>query len=179
MDKTTLGLGVDETVDGFKSGVILSCNVGTQRASAIKSSDLNDNIASAPIPGFKEGVPAPPLVAGQSLGIGKYAQDPEASFDFIKYFYSAENQKKWLKANVMTVRTAIYDDEEIKALSNYDELQAWSNYAATGSVVFYPEDYTELSINLVKAAQMVIFQGADAKAELDEVVNWYNEKNGK
>ena len=81
MDKTVLSLGVDDVVDAFKAGTVLSCNAGTQRAAAIRASELNDHIVSAPILGF-DGEASPAVVAGQSLGIGKYCENPEAAFDF-------------------------------------------------------------------------------------------------
>lgn len=178
MDNSTLSLGVDEVVDAFKAGSILSCNAGTQRAAAIRASELNDNIKSAPILGFEDGTPSPAVVAGQSLGIGKYCENPEAAFDFIKTFYSKENQVKWLKANVLPAVSSAYEDEEIKALSNYDELLGWNEYAKDGQVEFFPADYSELSVKLAQAAQNVVFNGADAKTELDTVADWYNQNNG-
>ena len=177
MDKTVLSLGVDDVVDAFKAGTVLSCNAGTQRAAAIRASELNDHIVSAPILGF-DGEASPAVVAGQSLGIGKYCENPEAAFDFVKTFYTKENQIKWLKANVLPVLSGVYDDEEIKELENYEELKMWNEYASTGKVQFYPEDYTELSVKLVQTAQNIIFNGADARTELDSVAAWYNEKNG-
>lgn len=178
MDNSTLSLGVDDVVDAFKAGTILSCNAGTQRAAAIRASELNENIVSAPILGFEGGEPSPAVVAGQSLGIGKYCRNPEAAFDFIKTFYSKENQIKWLKANVLPVLSSVYEEDEIKAMDNYEELKMWNEYASTGSVEFYPEDYSELSVRLAQAAQNVVFNGADAATELDTVAKWYNEKNG-
>lgn len=178
MDNSVLSLGVDEVIDAFKAGTILSCNAGTQRAAAIRSSELNEHIKSAPILGFEDGEPSPALVAGQSLGVGKYCKNPEAAFDFIKTFYSTENQVKWLKANVLPAVSTVFDDEEIKAMDSYDEWVSWNEYASEGQVEFYPEDYTELSVKLVQAASNVIFNGADAQTELDSVANWYNEKNG-
>lgn len=177
MNNTTLSLTVDDIIDAFKAGTILSVNAGTQRAAAIRQSQYNANIKSSPILGFTSGTPSPALVAGQSLGIGKYAKNPEASFDFIKTFYTEENQVKWLKANVLPVRASVYENAEIKALSNYEELKSWNAYASTGAVEFYPEDYSELSVKLVKAAQEVVFNKADARAKLDEVAAWYNGKN--
>lgn len=55
-------------------------------------------------------------------------------------------------------------------------MQMWSEYAKTGEITFYPADYTELCTKLVKAVQNVVFQDADAKTELDEVAEWYNNK---
>lgn len=177
MDKTVLSMSVDEIVDAFKAGTILSCNAGTQRAAAIRSSELTGNIKSAPILGFESGKPSPAIIAGQSLGIGKHCKNLEAAFDFIKTFYTQENQVKWLKANVLPAVSTAYEDESIKALANYDEIKSWNAYAADGKVQFYPEDYSELSVKLVQAAQNAVFNGADPKASLDEVANWYNSKH--
>jgi ABC-type glycerol-3-phosphate transport system substrate-binding protein len=176
MSNASLSLVVDDIIDGFKAGTIYSMNAGTQRAAAIRQSSLNAQIKSAPIPGFEVGTPAPALVAGQTLGIGKYAKDPAMAFDFIKYFYSVENQTKWLKANVLPARADVYNDSDIKQLPNYNELKMWNEYAATGSVAFYPADYTEMAVRLAKAAQEVVFRNTSAKQALDEVANWYNNK---
>lgn len=64
----------------------------------------------------------------------------------------------------------------VKENEMYDSMQMWSEYAKTGEITFYPADYTELCIKLVKAVQNVVFQDADAKTELDEVAEWYNNK---
>lgn len=177
MDQTVLSLTVDDVVDAFKAGTILSCNAGTQRAASIRASELTGSIASAPIVGFQDGAPSPAVVAGQTLGIGKYCKNPDAAFDFIKTFYTKENQVKWLKANVLPALSTAYDDADIQAMENYGELKSWNEYSAQGKIEFYPADYGELSVKLVQAAQNVVFHGADPKAELDAAAQWYNEKN--
>lgn len=174
MDKSVLNLAYDDVVDGFKSGTIYAMNAGTQRAAAIKSSDLAPDFASAPMPGVNGAAPA--FVAGQTLAIGSQAQDPEMAFDFIRYFYSVENQKKWMSAKCMTVRTDVFDDPEIQAMDDYEEMKMWSEYATTGNMTFFPADYTELEVKIAQAVQSVVFQGADAQAALDEVAQWYNNK---
>ncbi|WP_320127621.1 sugar ABC transporter substrate-binding protein [uncultured Sphaerochaeta sp.] len=177
MNNTTMSMVYDDLVDGYKSGTIYAGDIGTQRSSTIRTSSLVDKFASAPIPGMTSSAPAPAYVAGQTLAIGKFAQDPEMAFDFIKYFYTTENQTKWVKANILPVRTSVYDDPEIKAMPMYDSMQMWSNYAKTGSIVFFPADYSELSSKLAQAVQKVVFKGADAKQQLDEVASWYNSKS--
>lgn len=176
MDSSVLNMAYDDIVDGFKAGSLYAMNAGTQRAAAIKTSSLVDNIASAPIPGINSGDVAPAFVAGQTLAIGSQAQDPDMAWDFIQYFYSVENQKKWISANCMPIRTNVYEDAEIKAMDTYDEMVMWSEYAKTGTMTFYPADYTELEIKICQAVQRVVFQGADAKSELDQVAEWYNNK---
>ena len=175
MDQTVMNMAYDDIVDGFKSGTVLGMNAGTQRAATIMTSDLSDNFASCPMPGA-DGEEAPAYVAGQTLAIGQYAEDPDMSFDFIKFFLSEENQVKWVGANCLPVRTGVYDDESVKENSMYDSMTMWSEYAKTGEITFYPADYTELCTNLVRAVQNVVFNGADAQEELDAVAEWYNTK---
>lgn len=175
MDQTAMSMTYDDVVDGFKGGTILAMNAGTQRAATIKSSDLAANFASAPIPGF-DGNPAPAFVAGQQVAIGKYAQNPDMSFDFIRYYLSAENQEKWINANVLPVRAAAYESEAVKSMPNYDEMIMWSDYAKTGKMEFFPADYPEMSFKLGEAVQNILYQGADTQAKLNEVADWYNNK---
>ena len=108
-----------------------------------------------------------------------YLFEHEAIYKSKITFYTKENQVKWLKANVLPAVKTAYDDPEIKSMSNYKELVSWNEYASKGKVEFYPADYSELSVKLVQAAQNVVFNGADKKKELDNVANWYNEKNQK
>lgn len=176
MDQTTMNMAYDDVVDAFKSGTVDAVNAGTQRAATIMTSNYAEDFASCPIPGEKEGESAPAYVAGQTLAIGKYAQDPEMAMDFIKFYLSEENQIQWVSANCMPVRTGVFDDESVKENEMYDSMQMWSEYAKTGEITFYPADYTELCTKLVKAVQNVVFQDADAKTELDEVAEWYNNK---
>lgn len=176
MDSTTMNMTYDDIVDGFKGGTIAAMDAGTQRASAIRTSEYTDKIASAPIPGPTADAPAPAFVAGQTLAIGKYAQNPEMAFDFISFYLSKENAKKWIGANVMPIRTDVYDDDDVKALPSYDELIMWGEYAKTGKITFFPADYTELEVKLAQAVQTVVFMGADAQTALNEVADWYNNK---
>lgn len=176
MNNTAMSMVYDDLVDAYKAGTVYAGNVATQRSASIRSSNLASKFASAPMPGVNASAPAPAYVAGQTLAIGKYAKDPEMSFDFIKYFYSVENQTKWTKANCLPVRTNVYNNNEIKTMSAYGDMQMWGDYAKTGQIVFFPADYTELSARMAQAVQKVVFQGADPKAQLDEVANWYNNK---
>jgi multiple sugar transport system substrate-binding protein len=176
MNNTAMSMVYDDLVDGYKSGTIYAGDVATQRASAIRKSNLVNKFACAPVPGVTAAAPAPAYVAGQTLAIGKYAQNPEMSFDFIRNFYTIANQTRWVKANCLPVRTDVYKDPEIQKMPAYKDMQMWSSYAKTGSIVFFPADYSELSSRLAQAVQKVVFQGSDAKTQLDEVARWYNAK---
>lgn len=174
MDGSVLNMAYDDVVDAFKSGTVYSMDAGTQRASTIKSSDLAGSFSSAPIAGVDGAAPA--FVAGQTLAIGSQAKDPDMAWDFIRYFYSVENQKKWMSAKCMTIRTDVFDDPEIQAMDDYEEMKMWSEYATTGNMTFFPADYSELEVKIAQAVQSVVFQGADAQAALDSAADWYNNK---
>lgn len=176
MDSSVMNMTYDDIVDGFKAGTLYAMNAGTQRAATINSSDLSANYASAPIPGITADAVAPAFVAGQTLGIGSQAKDPDMAWDFIQYFYSVENQKKWMNANCMPIRTDVYEDEEVKAMDSYDDMVMWSEYAKTGNMTFYPADYTELEVKICQAVQRAVFQNADPMTVLTEVADWYNAK---
>lgn len=176
MDSSVLNMAYDDAVDGFKAGSLYGINAGTQRSATIKSSELASNFSSAPIPGVTADAVAPAFVAGQTLAIGSQAEDPAMAWDFIQYFYTVENQKKWLGADCMPVRGAVYDDPEVQAMDGYEEMAMWSDYATTGTMTFFPADYTELEVKICQAVQKVVFQNADAKTELDAVADWYNNK---
>lgn len=174
LDQSVMNMAYDDIVDAFKSGTVIGMNAGTQRAATIMTSDFSEHFASAAMPG-KEGA-APAYVAGQTLAIGQYAENPDMAFDFIKFFLSEDNQVKWVSANCLPVRTGVYEDESVKGNAMYDSMQNWSEYAKTGEITFYPADYTELCVKLVQAVQSVVFNGADAQTELDSVAEWYNNK---
>lgn len=174
LDQSVMNMAYDDIVDAFKSGTVLGMNAGTQRAATIMTSDLSEHFASAAMPGKEEAAPA--YVAGQTLAIGQYAEDPDMAFDFIKFFLSEENQVKWVSANCLPVRTGVYEDDSVKENAMYESMQSWSEYAKTGEITFYPADYTELCVKLVQAVQSVVFNGADAQTELDSVAEWYNNK---
>lgn len=176
MDSSTLNMTYDDVVDGFKAGSLYAVNAATQRAAAIKTSELAANFTSAPIPGEAEGSKAPAFVAGQTLGIGSQCEDPAMAWDFIQHFYSVENQKKWIGANVMPIRTDVYEDPEIQKMDGYEEMLMWGEYATTGAMTFYPADYTELEVRIAQAVQLCVFQGADPMTELTAVADWYNSK---
>ena len=98
------------------------------------------------------------------------------AMDFIKFYLSEENQVQWVSANCLLVRTGVFDDESVKENVMYDSMQMWSEYAKTGELHFIRRTTQNLYKILVKAVQNVVFQDADAKTELDEVAEWYNNK---
>jgi len=76
----------------------------------------------------------------------------------------------------MPVLSSAYEDPAVKELATYDEMISWKEEASkSGQIVFYPEDYAKLSVELAKAAQQMVFQNAPVKETLDKVAAQYNQ----
>lgn len=175
MNNQTISMTADDITSGLKAGNIATAVSGTMRASAIRGSEVGQNILTTPMPPFEKGQPAPTMVAGQTLAIGANTKHPDQAWEFIKYYLSKESQIKWAEAGVMPVLSSAYEDAAVTALPNYEELLRWKQEASeSGQIVFYPADYTLLSTDLAKAAQRIIFQNAPAKETLDAVAGNYN-----
>lgn len=177
----TLSLGSDEVISGVKAGTIAMAIEGSFRVSAARSGDgIGENLQTVPIPSDKDGIPLPTPVAGQTLAIGANASDPDAAFDFIKFYSSAASQEKFAAAGVLPVLSSVYESEAVTSLDNADELQMWLDYVRDyGRPNPISANFNELSDSLVTGAQEVVFQGGDAVQVLNDVAEGFNSKNQK
>jgi ABC-type glycerol-3-phosphate transport system substrate-binding protein len=176
MNEQAISMTADDVTNGLKAGNISTAISGSMRASAIRGSDIGQHIATMPVPPAEEGQLSPTMVAGQTLSIGVNTKYPDEAFEFIKYFLTKESQIKWAGAGVMPVLSSAYDDPAVKELATYDEMISWKEEASkSGQIVFYPEDYAKLSVELAKAGQQMIFQNAPIKETLDNVAAQYNQ----
>jgi len=176
MNEQAVSMTADDVTNGLKAGSISTAISGSMRASAIRGSDIGQHIKTMPVPPAEEGQPSPTMVAGQTLSIGVNTKYPDEAFEFIKYFLTKESQIKWAGAGVMPVLSSAYEDPAVKELATYDEMISWKEEASkSGQIVFYPEDYAKLSVELAKAAQQMVFQNAPVKETLDKVAAQYNQ----
>jgi multiple sugar transport system substrate-binding protein len=170
-----VSMTADDITNGLKAGNIATAFAGSMRASAIKSSDVGKNIATAPIPPFEKGQPVPVTVASQTLTIGSNTKYADQAWEFIQYYLSKDSQVKWAKASVMPVLSSAYEDPAVKQSPNYADLMQWKENASKyGKMEFYPEDYAKLASELAKGVQKIVFKNAPAKETLDAVANAYN-----
>lgn len=93
-----------------------------------KKSDVMDKYATAALP-KAEGVPQTVSVGGYSLGIPSSSERQDAGFAFIKWATSKATQKKmalWPDLNYQFsdfARASLYQDEEVKAVYPYLDVQ--------------------------------------------------------
>ncbi|BDI22097.1 extracellular solute-binding protein [Herbiconiux sp. L3-i23] len=171
-----LSMGADEVVNGVKAGTIAMAIEGSYRVGAARSGEgIGENLQTVPMPSDTAGTPLQTPVAGQTLAIGAGASDADAAWDFIQYYTSAESQAKFAAAGVLPVLSSVYDSAEVQALPNAAELATWRDYVVDfGRPNPVSPNFSELSDALVTAGQRVVFEGADAAEQLDQVAENYN-----
>jgi len=77
------------------------------------SSKVNGKFAVAPLPGLDG--PGVSSLGGHALGISQYSSHKKSALDFIKFYTSKANSKKYLElASQAPVYTSIYDDPALQ-----------------------------------------------------------------
>lgn len=173
-----LSMGADEIVNGVKAGTIAMAIEGSFRVGAARAGDgIGDNLKTVPMPSADPNAPLDTPVAGQTVAIGANASDPDAAWDFIKYYTSAKSQEKFAAAGVLPVLSSVYESDVVKALPNVEELTAWRDYLKeNGRPNPTSPEFSELSDSLVTAAQGIVFKGADPADGLDDVAAQFGSK---
>jgi ABC-type glycerol-3-phosphate transport system substrate-binding protein len=171
-----LNMGADDVTSGLQAGTILMAISGSMRVAAIRTAaGVGDNVVTAPIPGLAPDKPLPAHVAGQTLAIGKNTKHPDAVWEFVKYYLGKPSQLAFAAAAVMPVLASAYDDPVIARTPQGPELKAWMEYARDhGKMERLPEDYTQLSEMLAKAAQQIVYANGPIKQTLEKVAADYN-----
>ncbi|MFC0529920.1 ABC transporter substrate-binding protein [Phytohabitans kaempferiae] len=177
MGREVLTMGADEVVNGVKAGTVAMAIEGSYRVATTRAAEgVGDNLVTLPVPGIAAGKNMPTAVAGQTLAMGANTGHPEQVWAFMRYYLSAESQAKFAAAGVLPVLKSVYDSDAVSKAENAAELLQWRDYLATdGKVSRFPADYSELSTNLVKAAQNIIFNGAAIPATLNDAQTQYNQ----
>jgi len=174
MGRESLSMTADDVLSGIKAGTIAMACEGSMRVSAARSSGTA-NLMTAPIPGFTPGKPITALSAGQSLAIGANSKNPEAAWEFIKYYLGKDAQLAFAKAGVMPVINSVYDNPQIANSPQGAEMKVWKNYVNQyGRMGRYPDDFAKLSDILVKAAQQIIYNNAPIQKTLNQAASDYN-----
>ncbi|WP_460991703.1 ABC transporter substrate-binding protein [Sinomonas soli] len=173
-----LSMGADDVVNGIKAGSIAMAIEGSYRVAAARAGKgIGQNLQTAPIPSADPSKPLPTQVAGQTLGIGASTGNPDAAWDFIRYYTAQAAQEKFAAAGVLPVSSKAYDSATVKALPNAQELLQWRDYLlGYGRPAPVSANFNELSDSLVSAGQQVVFKNADPAKSLDDVASKFNSK---
>ena len=173
-----LSMGADEVINGIKANSVAMAIEGSFRVAAARAgTGIGQNLQTAPMPSSDPAKPLSTPVAGQTLAIGANASNPDAAWDFIKYYTSSKSQEKFAAAGVLPVLGSTYDSAVVKALPNAAELAQWRDYVLkNGRPSPVAANFSELSDSLVSAAQQIVFKGADAGKALNDVTSKFNAK---
>ena len=176
MKSSVVGMSIEDTLTGIKSGTIDMSLMGSFRLGAARNAAATgNNLQTAPIPGWTTDKPSPTRIAGQTLTIGANSKNPEGAWAFIQYFLSQPSQLEFAKAGAMPSRISSYSDRFFKDDASAKEMLQWSDYAKRyGRMEKTPEDFSKLSEGIAKAMQKVLLQGVAPKAALDEAASAYN-----
>jgi multiple sugar transport system substrate-binding protein len=177
MGTEVLTMGADEVVSGVKAGTVAMAIEGSYRVASTRAADgVGDNLVTLPVPGITAGKNMPTAVAGQTLAMGANTDHADQVWAFMQYYLSADSQAKFATAGVLPVLKSVYDSSAVTSAKNAKELLTWRDYLASdGKVSRFPADYSELSTNLVKAAQKMIFNGAAVTTTLTAAQTQYNQ----
>ena len=177
MGNEVLTMGADEVVSGVKAGTVAMAIEGSYRVASTRAADgVGENLVTLPVPGVTAGKNMPTAVAGQTLAMGANTEHADQVWAFMQYYLSAESQAKFAAAGVLPVLKSVYDSSSVTSLPNAKEIGVWRDYLASdGKVSRFPADYSELSTNLVKAAQKMIFSGAAVTSTLTDTQTQYNQ----
>lgn len=178
MGREVLTMATDDVINAVKAGTVAMAIEGSYRvASARSGQGVGANLVTAPVPSATAGTPTPTAVAGQTLAMGANTEHPDQVWEFIQYYLSQSTQVAFAKAGVMPVLKPVYDDAAVTSAANGGELRQWRDYLTGHSLVSpFPADYSELSVDLVKAAQRIVFENAPIGSALEQVQKNYNTK---
>ena len=114
------GLSIDESNAVFLTGraATLICWVSFMRASAQNpdASLVVDNWAVAPFPG-----PGFPFLSAWNLFISEYSENPEAAWEWVKYYINAEQAtQRFVELGVGSPYLSTYEDAELMETYSHD-----------------------------------------------------------
>jgi multiple sugar transport system substrate-binding protein len=176
MRSTVVSLADYDVMAGFKAGTIGMAMLGSYLVTAARSgSSIGTSLRTAPVPGRSEEAPTPARLAAQCLGIGVSTAHADAAWAFIQYYTSVESQLAFAKAGVMPSRQASYANPFFANVEQGKEMTQWRGYATqAGQFELLPNDFTQLSGDLVQAVQEVLLHGADPQAALTAAARQYD-----
>jgi multiple sugar transport system substrate-binding protein len=176
MPRSALAYTYEEVYSGVRSGTAAVAFLGSQRVVAARDAGkLGANLATAPLPGFTAGKPAPAHAFGWQLVIGKDSKQKPEAWKFIQHMTSTEAQVRRAQATgELPTRKSAYKHEFFLA-PEANEVREWVSYVGSNpQTANYPRRFTEMSQLIVDAIQQVVLSNADPKQALDKAAERFN-----
>ena len=176
MKPTVVSLADYDVMASFKAGTVGMAVLGSYLVTAARSgSAVGQSLRTAAVPGWSDGTPSPARLAAQCLSIGASSTHAEGAWAFIQYYTSAESQIAFAKAGVMPSREGSYSNRFFSDTDQGKEMMGWKTYAVQhGRFEALPQDFTQLSEDLVQAVQQVLLHDADPAQVLKVAAQQYD-----
>lgn len=172
---TIVSLADYDVMASCKAGTTGMAILGSYLLTAARSgSAAGASIRTAPVPGWSS-TPSPARLAAQCLGIGATSANPDGAWAFMQYYTSPESQLAFAKAGVMPSREAAYADPFFSGTDQGREMVQWKAYIGKyGRFEPLPQDFTQLSQDLVQAVQEVLLHDVDPEQALKKAAQAYD-----
>jgi multiple sugar transport system substrate-binding protein len=171
-----VGMTYDDVTDAFKSGRAAMILEGSHRYRDIASTLGADKVLLARIPSPDPSKPSPSVDTGWGMGIPRGAANPDASWEYVKFYVSPEAQEINARiAGSMPTRRSVFELPYFQS-PEAEYLRWWMEYAAeAGEPIINVATYSQLNEALVDVLHRVALDtSADIPALLEQAVAQYN-----
>lgn len=172
MPKAAISTKWMDVFDAFKSGRLAMALLGTSQYNDCVETLGADNVEVGRIPS------SPTVIYSWQLAIPKGAKNPDAAWEFLKYFNSPEAQLTFSKlSGLIPTRQSASEDPFFSESSQGKITSFWVDYIATnGSVQVSPVKYNELTEIYVLAIQDALGSSdSNVKELLETAANEFND----
>ena len=171
----------DDVSDAFAAGTVAMIIERSHKYTKVINALGAENVELVRIPGMEVDKPSPTTLSNWLMGIPKGSKNPEAAWEFIKYFNSIESQLIYTKmSGELPTRQSITEDAYFAspegAITNW-----WLDYLAYGSSPDVgPATYQELGEIVALALQETLASpDSNVKKILESAAKKYNDIVGK
>jgi ABC-type glycerol-3-phosphate transport system substrate-binding protein len=172
-----IAMTYDEVTDAFKSGRVAMFQEGSHRYSDIAKAIGPENLEIAKLPSDDPKVPSPTIITGWGFGIPRGSKQPDAAWEYLKYYIGAEAQEinARVAGSLPTRKSAL--ERPFFQTKEAAYMRWWMDYAAErGEIIINVPSFTQLNEVMVDALQQVLNSpAANIKQVLDEAVKRYNQ----
>ena len=172
-----IAMTYDDVTDAFKAGRVAMIQEGAHRFTDIANAIGRENLEIAKVPSDDPNRPSPTIVTGWGMGIPRGSKHPDAAWEHIKYWISAEAQEinarmaGTLPSRKSVMKLPFFQTPEAA------HLRWWVDYMAErGEIVINVSTFTQLNEALVDPLQQIIAEPkTDLRKALDNAVATYNQ----
>lgn len=175
-----IGMTYDDVTDAFKAGRVGMIQEGAHRYQDILKAVGPDNLVLAKVPSDDPNKPSPTIVTGWGMGIPRGSKQPEAAWEHLKHYISADAQEINARvAGTLPSRKSVMQRPFFQS-PEAAHLRWWVDYMAERSeTVINVSTFAQLNETMVDVLHRVLVDpSSQIKPLLDEAAKTYNQIAG-